>query len=88
MLITGAAGLVGSRLVSRCVQEGLAVRALDRQPVDVAGHCRLVTRWSRGVAISAARRRGASWGYSPRVSYEEAMAETKRHLADLGMIKG
>jgi nucleoside-diphosphate-sugar epimerase len=27
-------------------------------------------------------------GYSPRVSYEEAIAETRRHLADLGMIKG
>jgi nucleoside-diphosphate-sugar epimerase len=37
VLITGAAGLVGSRLVSRYLREGLAVRALDRQPVDVAG---------------------------------------------------
>ena len=37
VLITGAAGLVGSRLVSRCLREGFAVRALDLQPVHVAG---------------------------------------------------
>ena len=37
VLITGAAGLVGSRLVRRFIREGMSVRALDQHPVDVAG---------------------------------------------------
>ena len=36
-LITGAAGLVGSRIVQRFLLEGMSVRALDQRPVDVAG---------------------------------------------------
>ena len=38
-LITGATGLVGSRLTPRLLQEGMRIRALDRvpPPIDVAG---------------------------------------------------
>jgi len=36
-LITGAAGLVGSRIAQRFLLEGMGVRALDRRPVAVAG---------------------------------------------------
>ncbi len=36
-LVTGAAGLVGSRIVARFLGEGMRVRAVDRRPVDVAG---------------------------------------------------
>lgn len=36
-LITGAAGLVGSRIAQRFLLEGMAGRALDQRPVDVAG---------------------------------------------------
>jgi nucleoside-diphosphate-sugar epimerase len=36
-LVTGAAGLVGSRITARLGQEGAAVRVLDQRPVDVAG---------------------------------------------------
>jgi nucleoside-diphosphate-sugar epimerase len=37
VLITGAAGLVGSRIAQRFLLEGLSVRALDQRQVDVAG---------------------------------------------------
>lgn len=36
-LITGAAGLVGSRLAERFLREGFSVRALDRRPFELAG---------------------------------------------------
>jgi nucleoside-diphosphate-sugar epimerase len=36
-LVTGAAGLVGSRLAKRFLQEGLSVRALDRHSFDLPG---------------------------------------------------
>src|SRR5262245_39972704 len=36
-LITGAAGLVGSRIAARFTRDGVSVRALDRRPVDLAG---------------------------------------------------
>src|SRR5262249_3379157 len=36
-LITGAAGFVGSRIADRFLREGMAVRALDQRPIDVAG---------------------------------------------------
>jgi len=36
-LITGAAGLVGSRIAQRFLLEGMSVRALDQRPVDVTG---------------------------------------------------
>ena len=37
VLITGGAGLVGSRLASRFLQDGRSVRALDRSPFELAG---------------------------------------------------
>jgi nucleoside-diphosphate-sugar epimerase len=36
-LITGAAGLVGSRIAQRFLLENMSARALDQRPVDVAG---------------------------------------------------
>jgi nucleoside-diphosphate-sugar epimerase len=36
-LVTGAAGLVGSRVAERFLREGLSVRALDRHSCDLAG---------------------------------------------------
>src|SRR5437867_4304489 len=36
-LVTGAAGLVGSRLAERFLREGLSVRALDRHAFDLVG---------------------------------------------------
>lgn len=36
-LITGAAGLVGSRMAQRFLLEGWSVRALDQHQVDIAG---------------------------------------------------
>ena len=36
-LITGAAGLVGSRIAQRVLLEGMSARTLDQRPVDVAG---------------------------------------------------
>jgi nucleoside-diphosphate-sugar epimerase len=36
-LITGAAGLVGSRIAERFTREGVSVRALDPRPLELAG---------------------------------------------------
>jgi nucleoside-diphosphate-sugar epimerase len=102
-LVTGAAGLVGSRLAERFLREGLSVRALDRHSFDLAGvECivadvtdpgdmqratagaAVVVPWrGRFIGVKAER----ELGYVPRVSYEEAMAETEHYLAQVGMIK-
>ena len=61
-LVTGAAGLVGSRLAARLVADGLSVRALDQRPFDLAGvECivgdvtdpRELERATAGVAVVA-----------------------------------
>ena len=48
--------------------------------------CRLVTRWCRGHFNGAKARRELA--YAPSLSYEEAMAETKGYLVELGIIEG